>query len=234
MNQDTPNPKELLGSFIASQIIPESIIAVGTGSTVDAVIRALGNRMAKERFGVTVVPTSMESAALCAAVGCTVLSLHAIPKRISWGFDGADEIDDSLRLIKGRGGALLREKIIASHCESLTILADDSKLVSRLGERFAVPIEIVPEALTLVRISLRSLGATEIELRSGLSGKHGPAITESGNLIVDARFDEIDEFLPHKIKSLVGVVEHGIFVGLCDRVVIASSDGKLSERRSAS
>ena len=233
MNQDKPTSKELLGSFIASRIIPGSIIAVGTGSTVDAVIRALGNRMVEEEFGVTVIPTSMESAALCAAVGCTVLSLHAIPERIDWGFDGADEIDESLRLIKGRGGALLREKIIASHCESLTILADDSKLVSRLGERFAVPVEIVPEALKLVRSRLISLGATEVQLRSGLSGKHGPAITESGNLIVDARFSEIDESLPHKIKSLVGVVEHGIFVGLCDRVIIASSDGNISERRSA-
>lgn len=230
MNSETPNPKELLGSFIAAQILPNSTIAVGTGSTVDAVVRALGRRMKEEQFGVTVVPTSIETATLCASVGCTVLSLHAIPEHISWGFDGADEIDDSFRLIKGRGGALLREKIIASHCERLHILADDSKLVSRLGERFAVPVEIIPEALTLVKRSLRRLGATEVELRSGLSGKHGPAITESGNLIVDARFSQIDETLPEKIKGLVGVVEHGIFVGLCDRVVIASLEGNIIEK----
>lgn len=228
----TPNPKEILGRFIATQITPGSIIAVGTGSTVDAVVRAIGMRIAEEKFSITVVPTSIETALLCASVGCTVLSPHAIPTEIAWGFDGADEVDDRLRLIKGLGGALLREKIVASHCRSFTILVDESKLVHRLGERCAVPVEIIPEAVSLVTRELRALGATDITLRDGRSGKHGPAITEAGNAILDARFSEITGELPRHIKGIVGVVEHGIFVDRCDQVIIASPDGLITERLS--
>lgn len=229
----TGNPKELLGHFIASQIPAESVIAVGTGSTVDAVVRALGRRIAEEKFAVTVVPTSIETALLCASVGCTVLSAYAIPAEIAWGFDGADEVDERLRLIKGLGGALLREKIVSSHCRTFTILVDESKLVSRLGERCPVPVEVIPEAVSLVTRELRALGAANISLRDGRSGKHGPAMTESGNLILDARFSEITDDLPSRIKTIVGVVEHGIFVDRCDQVIVASADGRLSERRSA-
>lgn len=227
----TGNPKELLGYLVASQITPGSTIAVGTGSTVDAVVRALGQRIAEEKFSLTVVPTSLETALLCASVGCTVLSPYAIPTEISWGFDGADEVDERLRLIKGLGGALLREKIVASHCRSFTILVDESKLVSQLGQRCAIPVEVIPEALSLVTRELRALGATEVTLRDGRSGKHGPAVTESGHIILDARFLEINDELPRLIKGIVGVVEHGVFIDRCDQVIIASPNGGMSERR---
>ncbi len=225
------NPKERLGHHVASLIAPGSIIAVGTGSTVDAVVRALGLRIASEGIAVAVVPTSWETAELCVANGCTVLSPHAIQGPISWGFDGADEIDPGLRLIKGLGGALLREKILALMCNTFTILADQSKLVERLGERCPVPIEVIPEARRLVTATVAELGATEITLRSALPGKHGPVVTESGNVILDARFNEISDHLPQQLKAITGVVEHGIFEKLCSHALIVSSDGSISERR---
>jgi ribose 5-phosphate isomerase A len=225
------NPKEHLGHYVASLITPGTIIAVGTGSTVDAVIRALGSRIASERIAVAVVPTSWETAELCASIGCTVISPHAVQGHISWGFDGADEIDPSLRLIKGLGGALLREKILALACDTFTILADESKLVTRLGERCPVPIEVIPEARRLVAIALGQLGATEVNLRSALPGKHGPIVTESGNLILDARFHEISDRLPQQIKAITGVVEHGIFENICSHALIVSQNGTIQERR---
>jgi ribose 5-phosphate isomerase A len=214
--------KEALGKELAKQVQSGQILAVGTGSTVDAVLRALGERIRQERMDVAALTTSYESSLACAQAGIKVLDSLSVDSPIAWGFDGADEVDPTFRLIKGRGAALLREKILAARCERFTIVVDESKLVQRLGERFPVPIEVVPEAYWLVERRLKALGASSTQLRSGASGKHGPAITERGNLVLDCSFPEIVPDLPLLIKNIPGVIEHGIFVNLCTEVLVGS------------
>ena len=151
--------------------------------------------------------------------------------RLNWAFDGADEVDSSFRMIKGRGAAMLAEKIIAERAEGrLFIVVTEEKLVDRLGSKFAVPIEVIPEAIMLVMPALRALGAAEVTVRKATT-KYGPTISEHNNLIVDARFDRIEDDLPVRIKNLTGVVEHGLFFGYTNEVFVAKSDGVSSTQR---
>jgi ribose 5-phosphate isomerase A len=117
-----------------------------------------------------------------------------------------------VRLIKGRGGAMFREKLVMASQERTLILVDRGKLVDRLGTRFPIPVETHPWALPLVEERLRALGATEVETRPA-KGKDGPIFTENGHLILDARFDDVPDRLERDIKAIPGVVESGLFVG---------------------
>jgi ribose 5-phosphate isomerase A len=138
--------------------------------------------------------------------------------RPEWCFDGADEVNDRNWLIKGRGGALFKEKIVFRSAKKRFILVDASKRVEKLGTNFAIPIEVFPGALALVKSELTAMGAESIEVRSG-EGKDGPTITESGNLILDTRFPEIGEGLEKEINSITGVVENGLFIGYEMKVI---------------
>lgn len=128
-----------------------------------------------------------------------------------WTFDGADEIDTEHNMIKGRGGAMFKEKLLISSSPRTYIIADPSKIVTKLGSRFPIPIEIFPEALTYVEEVLRAYNPKEIKLRMA-EGKDGPVITENGNLILDAWFDNIPNNLEESIKSITGVIECGLFI----------------------
>jgi ribose 5-phosphate isomerase A len=139
-----------------------------------------------------------------------------------WAFDGADEVDPSHNLIKGRGGAMFREKLILDSSPKNFILVDKSKLVTRLGERFPIPVEIAPAAVNFVASKLTDLGASNLELRLGLK-KDGPVITESGNLIIDARFDQIGPNLEASIKQICGVIESGLFLGRSIEVLVSET-----------
>jgi ribose 5-phosphate isomerase A len=143
---------------------------------------------------------------------------------LSWGFDGADQVNNERWVIKGKGGALLQEKILAKRCKKFVIIVDESKVVPQLGVGCPIPVEVVPEALVLAEDGLRSLGATELTLRTG-SGKHGPVITERGNIIIDAIFPNVESGLEREIKSLVGVVESGLFIGYASEVIVAGAQG---------
>lgn len=205
--------KEALGARVAARAESGQVIGVGSGSTAFLALLALGERAAEEGLLLTTVPTSIEVGLACAAAGLAVSDLDAV--RPDWGFDGADEVEESggvVRLIKGRGGALFREKLVMASQATTLILADRSKLVTRLGERFAVPVEVVPRALHLVEERLERLGATEVALRLA-GGKDGPVVTEGGNLLLDARFDAIADALEAEIKAIPGVVESGLFIG---------------------
>jgi len=215
--------KEIVAKEIAARVRNGDVIGVGTGSTVDLAIDEIAKRCKAEKLSIYVVPSSRESAIRCELAGLIVLA-PTTSANLSWGFDGADEVDSRLRLIKGKGAAMLQEKILAKKCPKFFIIVDDSKLVKRLGEKFAVPVEVIPEAQSLVLQGLKKLGATEVKLREG-SGKHGAVITESGNIILDARFAEIDDTLEARIKSLTGVVDSGIFTDICNEVLVASSAG---------
>jgi ribose 5-phosphate isomerase A len=215
--------KEIVAKEIAKRVKSGDVLGVGTGSTVDLAIDEIAKRCRDEKLVLTVVPSSRESAMRCECAGLTVLS-PTTGAVLSWGFDGADEVDTKLRLIKGRGAAMLKEKILAKKCKKFIVIVDESKVVSRLGEKMPVPVEVIPEALSIVSKGLKDLGATEVALREG-SGKHGAVVTENGNVILDAKFSQIDDALEGRIKGLVGVVESGIFTQLCDEVLVATSAG---------
>lgn len=216
--------KEIVAQEIAKRVKDGEIIGVGTGSTVDLALTKIGERVKNEKLNLHVVPTSLQSAWRCQQIGLHVL-YPGYKASLSWGFDGADEVDDNLWLIKGKGGALLQEKILAARCQRFLVIVDDSKMVAKLGAACAVPIEIIPEALSIVERQLPDLGAKEITLRPCTGGKHGPIITEAGNVIVDALFSEIHKDLEREIKSIVGVVESGLFIGYSSEVLVAGAKG---------
>lgn len=221
--------KEKVAAAIAEQVKDGQVLGIGTGSTVDLAIAAIGKRVKSEGLKIAALTTSIESVWACEQHGIRVLnSLYR--GELDWGFDGADEVDPKLRLIKGKGGALFQEKIVAALCKRFVAIVDSSKLVQRLGERMPVPVEFVPRAYTLVEKGLLSLGAQELQLRQA-TGKHGAVITEQGNLIFDARFNEISDLLEEKIKSIVGVVESGIFTSLAHEALVADTDRVRTLRR---
>ncbi|WP_235715629.1 ribose 5-phosphate isomerase A [Alkalihalobacillus hemicellulosilyticus] len=156
------------------------------------------------------MPTSQEVSMACSTLGLPTTTL--LNARPDWSFDGADEVDPKKSLIKGRGGAMFAEKIVMKACTENYILVDQSKFVSRLGEKFPVPVEVDPRALHLVETELEGLDATEITLRMAV-GKDGPVITEAGNLILDVHFDEIPVTYERDIKAIPGVIETGLFIG---------------------
>lgn len=215
--------KELVAQEIAKKVVDGDVIGVGTGTTVDIALAAIGERVAKEKLRISVVPTSYQSAWRCQELGLTVM-YSGYKGYLSWGFDGADQVTKELWAIKGKGGAMLQEKILAKRCKKFIVIVDESKVVNKLGVGCPVPVEVIPEALILAQDGLRALGASELVLRSG-SGKHGPVITERGNIIIDATFPAISAGLESEIKSLAGVVESGLFIGYISQVLIAGAKG---------
>jgi len=215
--------KEIVAAEIAKRVKDGERIGVGTGSTVDAALTKIGERIAKEGLDVQVVPTSIQSAWRCHEIGLTVL-YPAYKGELAWGFDGADAVNKDLWLIKGKGGAMLQEKILAARCKKFLVIVDDSKMTDNLGAACAIPVEVVPEGVVIVEKGLRELGAKDITLRPA-TGKHGPIITEAGNVILDASFSNITATLERDIKSIVGVVESGLFIGYTSEVIVAGASG---------
>ncbi len=199
------------------------VLGLGSGSTAELFVAELGARV---RAGLRVlgVPTSERSAELARAHGVPLTTLEDHP-RVSLTVDGADEIDPrTFALIKGRGGALVREKLVAVASEQTLIIADDGKLVRELGERQPVPVAVVlfGWSSTLARLERLGCRAT-LRRRTG----DAPFVTDDGHYVLDCRFGPIRD--PHRlaadIHALVGVVEHGLFIGLAAQVVIGGPDG---------
>ena len=196
---------------LAAGVESDQVIGAGSGSTAFLAIHAIAERVSAGEIGdVTLIPTSIEVQLTIAGLGLRVGDLAADTPL--WLFDGADEVDPEGNLIKGRGGALFREKILFRATTDRRLLVDDSKMVEHLGSRFPIPVEVVPEALPVSIPELEKLYPSEIEIRKA-GGKDGPVITELGNLIVDCRFEQINPDLEQQIKSITGVVESGLFQG---------------------
>jgi ribose 5-phosphate isomerase A len=197
-------------------------LGIGTGSTAEAFIRLLAARCG-QGLSVVGVPTSERTAALCRELGVPLTTLEETP-RLDMTVDGADEISDDLTLVKGGGGALLREKIVAAASREMTVIADSSKLVGTLG-RFPLPIEVNRFGLGATRAAIqdgaRRLGLSgPVELR--MAGDD-PLVTDGGHFILDASFGRIPDprALSDALNAIPGVVEHGLFIGLATRAVIA-------------
>lgn len=214
--------KELVGKEIAGRVENGCRLGIGTGSTVDAAVRAIGERIKSEGLKVECIPTSLQTSWLCAELGLTVLD-ECVPGELDWAFDGADAVDSQLMAIKGLGGALLREKIVAARAKQLVLIVDESKVVENLADGAPVPIEVVPSAYGTALGEITSLGAVKAELREG--DKRRPILTQSGNIIIDATFSSISRDLEAKLNAVVGVVENGIFTSMATEILIGTSSG---------
>jgi len=213
--------KEEVARQISLQVKDNDVIGIGSGSTCFLAIQAIGARIKEEGINCTGIPTSAEVALACASAKIPTTTL--LQARPDWSFDGADEVDPSKNLIKGRGGAMFREKILISASGKTFILVDQSKLVSRLGEKFPVPVEVSPEAVHIVEERLFGLGAIEVLLRVAVK-KDGPVITENGNFIFDTRFNHIEDSLEREIKRITGVIESGLFLNYNPEILIAGGE----------
>lgn len=216
--------KELVAQELARRVKDGEVLGVGTGSTVDLALQEIGKRVRQEKLSLKVVPTSLQSAWQCHALGLDVL-YPEYRGELAWGFDGADEVDGRFMLIKGKGAAMLQEKILAARCKRFVVIVDESKMVQHLGARCPVPVEVIPSGYVLAERGLKALGATEVTIRNCSGGKHGPVITEAGNIVLDASFPVISDCLESEIKSITGVVESGIFTRLASEVLVASAAG---------
>jgi len=192
-------------------------LGLGTGRAAEAFVRALGARCA-EGLRVTGVPTSDRTAALARELDIPLTTLDAAG-RLDVTFDGADEVDPQLDLIKGYGAAMVREKIVAESSDRLVILVGPEKRVAKLGERGRLPVEVVPFGVAFVGRVLSKLGIPG-ELRRSADGE--PVLTDNGNPILDARVQAIDDpaGLDARLTSLPGVVGTGLFIGLASAVII--------------
>lgn len=199
-------------------------VGLGTGTTARHAVQRLGERVAGG-LRIVGVPTSERTAALARQLGIPLTSLES-DTQIDITIDGADEIDlSTFNAIKGLGGALLREKLVALATREQTIIVDGSKVVSRLGTHEPLPVEVVTFGWTRTCAALSKLGG-EPELRTTPEG--GPLLTDSGNYLLDCRFPPgIDDpsTLAGAIKAITGVVEHGLFVGIIRRVIVARPEG---------
>lgn len=196
------------------------IVGLGSGSTAAYAIEEIGDRIKREGLRVLGVPTSYQSVMLAVRCGIPLTTLEEHPK-LDLAIDGADQIDEKLNLIKGMGGALTREKIVASASEKLVIVADESKKVKVLGENnHPVPIEALPFAVTLVMRKLEEIGGKP-RLRERME-KVGPVVTDNGNLLIDVDFGLIKKPIDveNKLKKISGIVETGLFIEMADTVYV--------------
>lgn len=199
-------------------------IGLGTGSTATCMLYELAARLADGRLQHIVgVPTSERTAILARELGIPLATLEQRP-RLDLALDGADEIDPKLRLIKGLGGAMLREKIVAASADCFVVMASASKRVAHLGERSPLPVEVVAFGMPFCLRRLAALGS-EPALRRNQHGT--PFVTDEGHLILDCYFGIIDdpEALESAINAIPGVVAHGLFLGMTSLAVIAGPDG---------
>jgi ribose 5-phosphate isomerase A len=203
--------KTKIAEVVANKVLSGEVVGIGSGSTSFLTVLALGNRVAAEKLTISVVPTSIEMELACHAAGLRVES--DVPLRIDRCFDGADEVDPGGRLIKGRGGALYREKLVFAAARWRLIVADKSKDVDRLGSKFPVPVEVKPQWLRSAYDQLQAMAhVTKVSLRMG-QAKDGPVITESGNVLFDVILSQITVDDELALQSLPGVVCTGIFSG---------------------
>ncbi len=223
---DAASLKEKVGQAAAEQVETGMRLGIGTGSTAEAFVRALAVRV-NEGLRIVGVPTSERTAALCRELGIPLATLEEVPE-LDLTIDGADEMDPQLRLVKGGGGALLREKIVAAASARMLVIADASKKVETLGA-FPLPIEVNGFGIVASLIAIEKAGNI-----LGLTGtlalrKDGESafVTDGGHLIVDASFGRIPdpEALSAALHAIPGVVEHGLFLGLANAALLAGPNG---------
>ncbi len=202
--------KERVANTVAEFVKDGDVIGFGSGSTSYLTAISIAQKVKRENLYITAIPTSYEIEMLCTYL--EIPTAKITEKKPDWCFDGADEVDNDNWMIKGRGAAMFNEKLNIKNSQKTYILIDESKIVSKLGTNFAIPVEVLPQSLNYVKQELHNMGASHIELRMALK-KDGPVITQNGNLIIDVNFDSIDQFMEKRLKEITGVVETGLFIG---------------------
>ena len=224
------NPKQRAAEAAMSHVRDGMVVGLGTGSTAEYFIQALGTALRDGRLkNVRGVPTSRHSERRAEHLGIPLLTLAQCP-RLEVTVDGADEVDPELNLIKGLGGALLREKIVAQNSATLVIIADATKAVTKLGTRSGLPVEVAPFAYETHEAFFRTLGAAPT-LRRTADG--AVFVTDNGNHIYDCKFDGIDDpaGLEAALRRRAGVIESGLFIGMAAVALIADEQGVEERRR---
>src|SRR6266480_3356848 len=222
-NAQQDNSKRLVGEAAAQLVEDGMVLGLGTGSTAAHLLYALAQRIQQGLRIIGGVPTSKATEELARKLGIPLTTLDAHPE-LDLAIDGADEIDRQLCLIKGGGGALLREKIVASAARRFVVVGDVTKQVLLLGAHFPLPVEIVPFALPLVRRRLEALEAI-VQLRYK---EDQVFVTDNGNMILDCSFPggiREPEELQTQLKSIAGVVETGLFLNMTERAIIGGPEG---------
>jgi ribose 5-phosphate isomerase A len=217
MSIDKEKEKELAAIEAVKLIKDGNMVGLGSGSTAYYAIREIGN-LVKQGISIRGVPTSVKTKDIAQSMNIPLADIHTVSS-IDITIDGADEFDPELSLIKGGGGALLREKIVASMTALQVIIADSTKKVEKLG-MFKVPVEVVPYASNYVLEQLKKIGGTgNLRQQDG-----GPFLTDQKNYIIDTDFGLIDNpvILGSRLKAVVGVVEHGLFVNLVNKVIMGT------------
>lgn len=219
--------KQEVGKAAAARVKSGQIVGLGTGSTTAYALQYLGDRL-KSGFlkDIKGVPTSFQAEVLAKQYGIPLTTLDAID-HIDIAIDGADEVDPQKNLIKGGGAAHTREKIVDTLASLFIVVVDSGKLVERLGSTFLLPVEVIPMAISPVMRAIEKLGGKP-ELRMGVK-KAGPVITDQGNMVVDVKFDSIDNpaDLEKTLNNIPGVLENGLFVGVADLVLVGEvKDGQ--------
>lgn len=213
---------------VEENIKKNMIVGIGSGSTVVYAVQKLGQLNKEKALNLKCIPSSFQAHQLIIENGLDLVSLDQYPE-IDIDFDGADEVDKDLNLIKGGGGCLVQEKIIATNSKILIIIVDFRKNSNQLGKNWknGVPIEVIPMAYFPILMKLKKLGGTP-KLRMAQL-KSGPLITDNGNFIIDVDFGEIDKpiDLDHKIRSIPGVVDTGLFIGMASKVYIGTREGEV-------
>jgi ribose 5-phosphate isomerase A len=217
-----PEVLDALGAHALSMVKAGQTLGLGTGHAASAFTRALGERGPKVRG----VPTSGESAELARSLGIEVVALEG-DGNIDVDFDGADEVDPRLNLVKGWGGALVREKIVACASRKVVILVGAEKLVSRLGQRGRLPVEVVPFALHYVTQRIKKEMGLKPSVRMGSDGSE--FLSDNGNVILDCKVGPINSGarLEREFRAIPGVVGTGLFIGMADVVLVAYPDGSI-------
>ncbi|RSD28751.1 ribose-5-phosphate isomerase RpiA [Mesobacillus subterraneus] len=220
------NEKQLVGEKAVEYIKDGMVVGLGTGSTAYYMIKKLG-KLVQEGLNIKGIPTSKQTAALASEHGITLVDFKNV-KQIDIAIDGADEFDADLNLIKGGGGALLREKIIANAASAFIVIADSSKAVKKLGG-FPLPVEIVKFGADMTLQKIAGLGC---EPRIRVDGNQA-YITDNGNYIIDCDFQEIQspEELESQLNMIPGVVENGLFVNMAESLITIKNGVLVEETR---
>jgi ribose 5-phosphate isomerase A len=207
----------------ASLVRDGMTVGLGSGSTAALMVRHLAARIEAEGLTITGVPTSAATAELARGLKVPLRDLDEV-ERLDLNLDGADEIDPQFRMIKGRGGALLREKIVACASSRRVTIITAAKRVERLGRGMPIPVEVSTFGLEHTARRIRQLGGTTA-IRRNPDG--APALTDGGNAIVDCHFAEFDDpaAMDCRLQCLAGVLDTGLFIGLCDTLIVGSADG---------
>ncbi len=203
--------KQRVGLEAAKQVKNSMVVGLGTGSTATHFIRELARRIREENLFIRCVPSSFACSILARENGLTLLSVDQI-SQVDLYVDGADEVAPDKGLIKGRGAAMVGEKLLCEACDSFLVIVDGSKLVKSLGQKFPIPVEIMPGALLISQRVIADLGGKTM-LRQA-AGKDGPVVTDNGNLILDVVFPLGSNWqnLDEQLNAIPGVVEHGLFL----------------------